>query len=64
MRFEALPIVAEKEIVRGVYEHQLQVAGGRGLPPTTGKADGQPADAEEEDLLGSDPRGSDDLPRS
>jgi hypothetical protein len=30
MIFEELPIPVEKEIVRGVYEHQLQVAGGRG----------------------------------
>ena len=33
MRFEELPIVAEKAIVRGVYEHQLHAAGGRGQPP-------------------------------
>ena len=32
MTFEKLPIPAEKEIVRGVYEHQLQVVGGRGRP--------------------------------
>lgn len=30
MIFEELPIPVEKEIVRGVYEHQLQVGGGRG----------------------------------
>lgn len=30
MRFEGLPRAAEKDIVRGVYEHQLQAAGGRG----------------------------------
>lgn len=34
MRFEELPRAAEKDIVRGVYEHQLQAAGGRGTTPT------------------------------
>ncbi|MDA0338129.1 MAG: hypothetical protein O2782_23405, partial [bacterium] len=52
MRFEALPIVAEKEIVRGVYEHQLNTAGGRRPAPAIDKADAGSADDAEEDLFG------------
>ncbi len=31
MTFDDLPTPVEKEIVRSVYEHQLQSAGGRGV---------------------------------
>jgi c-di-GMP-binding flagellar brake protein YcgR len=44
MRFEELPIMGEKEIVRGVYEHQLQAAGDRGQPPSA------PRPIEDDDL--------------